>query len=297
MEHEGDISLLSALASGKERIGLLVLSGVMRGVYGGAQASALESRGFQNKFRVIIGVSSGAPVALYFAGGAVRQGTHIYYQEAATSNFISLTHERLSNGTAGDIGYLCKVFRGELGSNSMNLEAMKACPADVYVAVTGLQNGKGELLNVKKALPDPIAAVHASAAIPVLYREPVYVNGIRYIDGSIGAPFPVQEVVNKWHLDGLIVLANRPRVEKVKKSSIGLKKRVSSALGLSQLRDVMHKSSVLFKKGLVEAQQMRSLIIWSDHTVSPYTRDSKLIQKAMHQARAYMELLLREVGV
>lgn len=295
MEHEGDVTLLADLAKGGKRIGLLILSGVMRGVYGGAQATALEARGLQHNFRAIVGVSSGAPVALYFAGGAVYRGTNIYHKECTTPSFISASPLRLLKGTTGDVGYLAQIFRGKIGHNPMDLEGMRACAADVFVAVTNPETGKGELINAKTATPDPVAAVHASIAMPVLYRKPVFVNGIRYIDGSVGAPFPALEMFRKWNLDGLIVLANRSRA---RSGSIKEKmEKLLISLLVPSLSKASHQYQPLYEQGLAETRKNRHLIIWSDEAVGSYARNSSVVKAGQDRARTHMEHLLKGVGV
>ena len=296
MQHEGDVTLLAKLARGKSRIGLLILSGVIRGVYGGGMAIALEKRSLQDYLKVIVGVSTGGPVGLFLAGGAVYRGNRIYSEEAATPNFISLSPQRALKGTSADVGFLASVFRGEIGNNPIPIDAMRSCPADVYVPLTNWETGKGELVNAKSALPDPIAAVQATIAMPLLYRIPVFVNGTRYVDGGIGFPFPAREMVEKWKLDGLIVFANWPKDSPISPLFQG---KVVSHLLPTALGAALRSRTTRFDDGVrfVRESGIEHLIVWTDGQVGAFARNPAVIKDGARRALNYMDNLCARAGL
>lgn len=296
MEHEGDISLLARLARGEGRTGLLILSGVMRGVYGGAMATALETRGLQNAFTSIVGISTGVPVALYFASGTVHRGNRIYWEEASTTGFISFSLQRMIHGTTADVGFLASVFRGEIGSNPVPIDAMRLCAADVHLALTNWNTGKGELIDAKSATPDPIEAIRAAIAMPLLYRVPVFVNGIRYVDGGIGLPFPSREMVAKWNLDGLIVFANWPKDAPISPLFQG---KATSRMLSPALGDMLRSRASRFDDGVrfVRESGIRHLIVWTDGKVGAFARNPLIIERGAERAFNYMNILCASAGL
>jgi predicted patatin/cPLA2 family phospholipase len=291
MNTEGDVSLFNQI--GKKRIGLLILSGTMRGIYGGAQVSVLERYGLTYAFEVIVGVSTGTPTALYFAGGQAVLGTTIYLEECTTREFLSLTPSRIIQGTVADVGYLEKIFAGLVGNKKMSTQWIQANSTDVYVGVTEYETGRGVLINAKEVKEGPSRAALASIAIPGLYRPPVFVDGIRYGDGGVGIPFPSREIIEKWELDGLIVLANRHSSY----SKSVTKQVISKLVGLSvpiNLRTAMQLSDYRYKKGLsfLRTRQIPYCIVWSNKLVGSYTTNSIVLREAHRLATEHLEGIL-----
>ncbi len=280
MEYEGDLSLLSRLARGEGRIGALGLSGGNAGAEGCAQACAFESRGL-TQFKVIGAVSSFAGAALYFTAGILNDGASCYWEECSTDSFISLNPLRFIRGTSADVGYLTEdVFRKEV-----SVDAVRAFSGDFVVGVTDWETGKGELIDVKSATPNPFVAIRASMAMPVLYRVPVCVNGRRKYDGAVAIPFPAVEIIDQWNLDGLIVFANHPKEWSPKRITRVLE--TLSALGMSSVRRRAFLERIdLYHEGLRRLRESKTphLILWGTGEITAFTRDSKTIATVAKRA-------------
>lgn len=300
VEYEGDLMLFRQL--GKMRIGAMVLPGFIRGVYGSAQLGACEAAGYTQHLRVLVGISTGACAALYAAGGVLERGTAVYYTEAATRRFMAASVPRLVAGTGAHMGYICDVFRGREGNNPADLaEARLRSDQDFYVGATDYTTGKGVLLDAK-ALPDMVDAVHASIAVPILYRMPALVNGRRYVDGGIAIPFPAQEVVERWDLNGLIVFANRPKSVKP-----GLAWRVAEYTYGSLLsvplrralrtRDQQYAEGLEYLRTRCKRDGFPYLILWSGERVWPLSRDGALIQAEATDMYTATKRLIESAGV
>jgi hypothetical protein len=97
IEHEGDrmvfreaIELAAARREGRactKRPALMVLGGVLRGVYGGGGVRALERCGLTGGFTSAVGVSTGAPTVAYFFAHEAGIGTTIYFDECISGEF------------------------------------------------------------------------------------------------------------------------------------------------------------------------------------------------------------------
>ncbi|KKR48131.1 MAG: hypothetical protein UT84_C0048G0006 [Candidatus Curtissbacteria bacterium GW2011_GWA1_40_16] len=278
MDYEGDLSILSRLKRGEGRIGMLGLSGCNAGVVGSEQAAAFEKHGLVQNLKVIAAVSSFAGPALYLTAGKLHEGKSCFWEECTMPNFLRFTPQRFLQGTAANVGFLVEeVFRPEIGTS-----AFSAYSGDFVVAVTDYETGRGHLVDVGSAKPDLFAAIHATMAIPVLYRNPVYVNGRRCYDGVVGMPCPAVEVIEQWNLDGLILIANRTRQLR---DSFG--RRLTEAMlsmGMSPARRrAMLLRHSLVRDGLHKLRQSKvpHLILWDDsgdQEIGTYDRDPAVIE-------------------
>jgi predicted patatin/cPLA2 family phospholipase len=179
MEHEGDISVLSAIMeqakavregrkNNETRVVLYILPGVLRGVYGGGQVTAMHDAGLTNGIKAVVGISTGAPAGAYLLAGNPRVGTKIYSEECISKDFLNM--KKLPDGYAMDVQFLSEVYRGEVSDKPLDVEKIKNSRPDFLVGVTAYKTGKGRLLDAKK-IPT-IEAVQASCAAPILYRTP-----------------------------------------------------------------------------------------------------------------------------
>lgn len=293
MWHEGDISVLTRLFYREGRTGLLVLSGGMRGIVGAAEACAFEERSLRNNFTVIEGGSSGAATALCFAAGMVRRGVRIYTEECCSRKYLSWSPLRALRGTTCDVEVVISALRP-----IVPLDALKTCVAEVCIAVTNHETGKGELLDAKIATPDALTLLHASIAMPHIYRKPIYVNGRRYMDANGAMIFPAEEIIERWQLDQIVVLANRPRHWKQT-----LKRRVleKSAIALlpKQLSEPSARRHHLFEENYEAVTKIPHLILWmdDDYDIEFLTQDSSKLERARDRAYDHMNGLLDRAGV
>ncbi len=305
MEYEGDVTLLRQLANENARIGLLSLAGGNRGIVGGSVVAAMEKYGLQHKFKILVGISTGAPQVAYFAAGVANRGRRIYYEVCTTPEYMMLsrrqpvkTIRRFYRGNAVDLDHLCSVFRGEIGSNSLDVDALCACKANVYVGVTDYATGEGRLINLKTALPDSVAAIHASIAMPHVYRKPVIVNGKRYLDGTGALVFPAREIVESWNLSGLLVITNGPRTHSRSLVHAALEFFAINLLPpgprrVSRKRHLTYGESLTYLRG----GRMPYLIIYSDVSVHMFEQNPEIIKSAGDRAYEFTLGLLKSAGI
>jgi predicted patatin/cPLA2 family phospholipase len=184
-----DLLLQGDRAHEEIRSALVICGGAMRGVFGAGAAIAFHRLGLASCFDVVVGISTGAAIASYFLAGEERGllGTSIYYEECL-NGFISFR-----KWPVADIDYIERTMRH--GRKKLDIEAILAHRSQFYVGATDWDSGEGHFLDVKRAKPDPLAAIKASFAITELYRRPVVVNGKRFTDGSTAMPFPAKKVL------------------------------------------------------------------------------------------------------
>jgi predicted patatin/cPLA2 family phospholipase len=192
------------LSHEKIRTVLLVLGGAMQGANGAGAANALCALGLSQVFDVVVGVSTGAGIGAYFLAGKEQTalGSSIYYEECTLPDFINFYRRKC----IANIDFVETILRS--GKKKIAVDKIMNSRSMFYVGATRTKDGKGEFINVKTAIPDPISAIKASMAMPGFYGKSVRVNGKLYEDGSPGLPFPVREVVDKFSPTHLLVISN-----------------------------------------------------------------------------------------
>jgi len=301
MPYEGDPRVLDNLILKKRlldagdvghyryRTLILVSSGVMRGVCGGAHAIALDKFGLTHVFDVAVGVSTGAPMLGFFLAGQIQQCLSIYWDEAAGSKFIDPRRFYKGGRPIADTDYLCGVFR-----QKMDQEAVLRSRTRFYAGVTCVHTGQGHLLNVKEAVPDPVEAMHASCAMPRLCGRTVSLGGAEYVDGAVSANMPIRESIETFEPTDILVLANCPRDEKERRY-ITLASRIMVG-GFSRefraafrTRNERAEAELSYLRGQT---QRRFGIKWIREGVRPFERDPAKLYAAAVYEEADMYALL-----
>ena len=188
------------------RTALLILSGANLGAYGAGATIALHLLGLADVFDVVVGVSTGAGIGGYYLAGEKQMflGTSIYYTEFSGTRFINYRRTK----KIIDVGLISEVMRR--GRTKMDMEAIIKHRSKFFAGVTNAETGNAEWIDVKSAIPDVVAAIEASSAMPLGYNLPVVVNQRLYYDGGVSFPCPIREVCEKFQPTDILVLPNRP---------------------------------------------------------------------------------------
>lgn len=185
------------------RSALVICGGAQRGVDGASRCLALQILGLHQCFDVVVGISTGALIAAYFLDDITRgsEAVAFYYRECLDKRFINARNWPMVN-----LDFIEKhVMR--TGRRPLNIDGMLQHRSSFLATATCWVSGKGRLLDVKSG-DDPITVIKASSAIPELYRKPVMVGNALLTDGSYAMPFPAKEVVERFGLTDLLVVAN-----------------------------------------------------------------------------------------
>jgi predicted patatin/cPLA2 family phospholipase len=79
-------------------------------------------------------------------------------------------------------------------------------PTPLPIVATDVRSGQAAQLSSRDESIDLLAALKASAAVPVLYHRTVAVNGSRYVDGGLVDPVPIERALADGCTDILVVL-------------------------------------------------------------------------------------------
>jgi predicted patatin/cPLA2 family phospholipase len=263
---------------------LLLLSGGMAGIYGGAIAAALEQCGLVH-FTYVVGISAGALTAAYLVAGQAAVGASLYCEELAGKQFINY----FRRGKILDLDFAEQLLRQ--GQKRLHVEAIARSASRLSIGVTSYPDGQGLWLDAQCPTIDPITALKSSAAIPGLYDAPIYpLLGRRCIDGAIAFPFPMCEVVARFQPTHIVVIANHPlhRVSAVPPCEESLFIRTQRHVP-EQLRHLMLQRYVRFQEGLAACGHLEGskvfLLSPPENHLSWLTRNRRRLSQAFHALR------------
>ena len=277
-----DLLLQGDRAHEQIRTGLIICGGAQRGVEGAGRCLALQLLGLHQCFDVVVGISTGALIAAYFLDDITRgsEAVTFYYRECLDKRFINARNWPMVN-----LDFIEEhVMR--TGRRPLNVDGMLRHRSNFFATATCWVSGKGHLLDVKAA-DDPITVIKASSAIPELYRKPVMVDGDLLTDGSYAMPFPAKEVVERFGLTDLLVVANCS--EEHVRSYGSLKRRALTnlfALGLPfVVRNAALRRPELWAENLVYLQnsQANGEILWGPDYLDSMTRDPRVLRRAAEE--------------
>ena len=279
------------------RPALLILSGVMCGIYSGGQVSALERFNLNDVFDLVAGISTGAPTAAYFLAKQAVIGTTIYSEECTTPDFLSLSHLRQGNRPIMDTDYLMKVFRGMTSNKKINQEAIQQSRSRFYVGVTSTETGRGEFIDAKSVKPDIVEAVHASLVMPGISRGSIMLGGKQWTDGSVSLIFPVQKFLSEFEPTDILILTNRDENHQqrvlLERPLLSLLFTKSKLQFLKAYRQ--HKKQFVDEVNFLHThRKVRSAILWTNKEIGIFERNPQKLKLAAQTAETHLSRLLVE---
>ncbi|ENG5979465.1 patatin family protein [Vibrio sp. 1641] len=188
-----------------EKVGsraLIVEGGAMRGVFSCGILDHFLASEF-SPFDSFWGVSAGASNLAAYLAKMPGRNLKIYLDYSLRKEFISPS-QLLRGGDMMNLDWMWNVTLEELG---IDKSALKADSRPFFLGVTRQDNGQAEY-----HLPDVddlAETMKASSALPVLYRNGVSLNGIRYVDGGVSDALPVAEAINRG-AKKIMVLRSQP---------------------------------------------------------------------------------------
>ncbi|EGR0267182.1 patatin family protein [Vibrio alginolyticus] len=188
-----------------EKVGsraLIVEGGAMRGVFSCGILDHFLASEF-SPFDSFWGVSAGASNLAAYLAKMPGRNLKIYLDYSLRKEFISPS-QLLRGGDMMNLDWMWNVTLEELG---IDKSALKADSRPFFLGVTRQDNGQAEY-----HLPDVddlAETMKASSALPVLYRNGVSLNGIRYVDGGVSDALPVAEAIKRG-AKKIMILRSQP---------------------------------------------------------------------------------------
>jgi predicted patatin/cPLA2 family phospholipase len=170
------------------RVALCVEGGAMRGVISAGMVSALEALGFADVFDVVYGSSAGAINAAYFLAGQARLGTAIYYEDINNHRFIDI-RRALRGRPIVDLGFLLDDVMAR--RKRLDVDRVLSSPTPLRVLATDVVEEHAFVMRTFQDGRELVAALRASATMPVVAGPPAECFGRRLLDASLSEPIPV----------------------------------------------------------------------------------------------------------
>jgi predicted patatin/cPLA2 family phospholipase len=266
-------------------------TGVLRGVQAAGMGCALERYNLSQLFVHMLGSSTGACAGQYLPPEQIREHIDLYWEEAASEQFISFRRLFKGDRPVEDTEFLCDAFKRRL-----DLKRFYASRVEFHVGVTCALSGKGRFLDAKRQDLHPVEVVRASMSIPGLSGGPVEIDGHPYYDGAGAMGMPIREIIEQFSPTDLLIFPNCPGEDKG-----GAWGQLLSGVLLTRETLAVQKAFLTRHERFAEGirylrgqSSCRWAIVWNDDSVGQFERDTRKLQEAATSADRFMTRLLDE---
>jgi predicted patatin/cPLA2 family phospholipase len=261
------------------KIGVVDVGGGLRGIYAAGVFDYCMDENI--KFDCCIGVSAGsANVASYLSGQRGRN--YKFYTDYAFRNQYMGMGNLLRRGSYIDLDYVYGTLCNSGGESPYDYEAMTKNPAELYIVAQEAVSGKTKYFTKDDIRRDDYRVLMASSCIPGVNR-PYDIDGVKYYDGALGDPVPVQKAIDLG-CDRVVVILTKPAdiIRTHGKdplfASMLKRKYPVSARHLINRADKYNRSVAVARE---YAEKGRALIVAPDNTegVSTLSRDRQALNR------------------
>ena len=188
-------SLIRARATGdradRNRLGLAVEGGGMRGIVSGGMVLALRDLGLIGTFDAFYGTSSGSLNLAYLHGGSDWDALSVYYDHL-TAGFLRRRRWNVTRPML-DMTY---AFDEVIGRTvPIGWDTIRTVDRPVNAVLTNVDLARSEIHDMRQMCSrggtDGVAYLKAASWLPVLAGPPPVIGGTRYLDGGVLCPDPV----------------------------------------------------------------------------------------------------------
>ncbi|HUR68878.1 MAG TPA: patatin family protein [Candidatus Thermoplasmatota archaeon] len=260
---------------------LVVEGGANRAAYATGALASLQAAGFVPD--AVYGTSAGGALAAWYAAGQMERACKTW--EAVRDTKLLSFRRALFGGYVFDLRTLYHHYYPNVFG--MDVAAVKRAPYPVHVTITDAETLETLHPDIRHA-GDPLALVHAGAAIPVLSEAPVELDGRKLLDGGTTDPIPIAKAIADGHRDIVCVLNRAPGDRKPEPEwAIRLFARRFPALEeAARMHHEYHNRAVRLAFAPPEGVRVRVVRPDVDTGVSRATRDMTKIRSAIERGRA-----------
>jgi predicted patatin/cPLA2 family phospholipase len=187
------------------RLALVLEGGGMRGVVSSAMADALEARGLEPCFDLVVGTSAGALNGAAFLAGVARGCTENYLDADLIKRYIS--PRRLLIGRAAvDVAFTLDRSNPGLDADRHRRTAESR---KLHAIAIDVATARPEVLSDLTTESELRGALLATSRLPWVGGDPVEFRGRRWLDGGLVDPVPVDTAL-RLGATHVLVLQTRP---------------------------------------------------------------------------------------
>ncbi len=268
---------------------VFVDGGLMKGAYGVGAGLALEELNYNDAFSAIVGVSSGAPSAAYFAAKETWRGASLVWEECCSRDFINPW--RIWNQV--DTEYLRTAL--EHGEKAIDTDKALSSPTELYIAVSNFETAEPFLIKPSDG-NELLSAIHASILLPNISSDVVTINDIRYVDGGFTKPHVLRLVIEQIEFTHLLIITNQdksvvaiPRLERWLNNTL-FRHRMPKPLRFAAHERKMERLYAL--EYIEQTAHTPYAMIWGDKSIGSFERDPDKVKAVVETSRAWWTNLL-----
>jgi len=202
--------MLDSILNSYDNIGISLSGGAVRGAAHIGVLKALEEFGI--KPNIIAGASAGSIIATFYGAGYTPQEMEEIILKTKFFNYIK---PKFPKDAFFSLEKMDRIFKEYIGVNDLSKLKKKT-----YVVVVNLKTGDPEYIDRGNLS----LYVRASCSLPVIF-EPVFINGIPYVDGGIVDNLPVKPFLDyeSIYIIGSEVNPLSPHIRKLNIFSIAMR--------------------------------------------------------------------------
>lgn len=228
----------------------------MRGVIAGGMATALEELRLRDVFDFVVGSSAGALAGAYFLAGQAGMGTRMYFEDLIGRRWLA--YRRMLKGSP-ILGFDYLFDELIAKRKPLDCRSVRRSGIELYAVATRVPEYQPTVLGKFESDSELLAALRASACVPLIAGRSEPLNGAEYVDGSLtdGIPVASAETLGATHM---LVLLTRPRGQ-TRSDPNGLQRRVGFPLinrVQEGLGDACLQRAPLYREALRRLEQRQS---------------------------------------
>ena len=259
---------------------LVVEGGANRASYATGVLASLQAAGFVPD--AAYGTSAGGALAAWYGAGQMEVACRTW--DAVRDRELLSYRRALRGGHVFDLRKLYHHYYPNVFG--MDVAALKRAPFPVRVTITDADSGETYHPDLREA-EDPLALVHAGAAIPILSDAPVMWNGRRCLDGGTTMPIPLEKAIADGHKD-IVAVLNRPAGDRKPEPAWAVRLLARKFPALEEpmrMHHEYHNRAVRLALAPPEGVRVRVIRPTGDTGVGRATRDMRAIHHAIERGR------------
>lgn len=184
------------------KLGIIDAGGGLRGSYSAGVLDRCLDDGV--RFDLCIGVSAGAGNLVSFMAGQRDRNMRFYEDYAFRQEYMGMKNF-LKTGSYVNVRYIYGTLTNSDGEDPLDFNGMMENPADILVVAQEARTGKVKYFMKDDFKQDDYRPLMASSNIPGVNR-PFKIDGVKYFDGALADPVPVEKAFEEGCSHVVIVL-------------------------------------------------------------------------------------------
>jgi predicted patatin/cPLA2 family phospholipase len=176
--------------------------GAMRGLYSAGVLDVFMQNNISTD--AIYGVSAGALFGINFKSKQIGRAIRYNLKYAHEKNYMGL-YSLITTGNIMNKEFCFNKLVNEL--DKFDFDTFNESPIDFYAVVTNVETGSAEYIKITDARYG-LEALRASGSMPFVSRC-VDFEGVKYLDGAISDPIPLQKALDDGY-EKIVVVLTRP---------------------------------------------------------------------------------------